>query len=119
MHLLKKYNQMKHYLARLSGLAVLAVVSQTAFAEAPDWRASYATSTYDRAATMQVDDLYPAGIDRHDLDDHTEILGWHLGRKVYFGRQDGMDSGLTVVWQQTERQQVSLSKDGLRLTRRF
>jgi len=36
----------------------------------------------------------------------------------YFGRQDGLDSGLTLVWQ-SQRRQFSLSKDGLRLTQRF
>ena len=61
---------------------------------------------------------YALGIHRHDLDDHTELLGWQLGDSLYFGRQDGIDSGLTLVWQQ-KANQFSLSKEGLRLTRRF
>ncbi|NOX50712.1 MAG: hypothetical protein GXP16_09275 [Gammaproteobacteria bacterium] len=61
---------------------------------------------------------YALGIHRFDLDNHTEILGWQIGDSWYFGRQDGLDSGLTLVWHKQENQ-VSISKDGLRLTRRF
>ena len=61
---------------------------------------------------------YALGINRFDLDAHTEILGWQLNHQWYLGRQDGLDSGLTLVWQQNANQ-VSLSKDGVRLTRRF
>jgi hypothetical protein len=67
---------------------------------------------------LEVSKKYALGINRFDLDSQTEILGWRLNDAWYFGRQDGMDSGLTLVWQQ-ETNQVSLSKDGLRLTRRF
>ncbi len=62
---------------------------------------------------------YALGINRFDVDSHTEILGWQLSGSVYFGRQDGEDSGLTLVWQRNARDQLSLSKEGLRLTRRF
>ena len=61
---------------------------------------------------------YVLGINRFDLDGHTEILGWQLSDRFYLGRQDGLDSGLTLVWQQAANQ-VSISKDGVRLTRRF
>ena len=61
---------------------------------------------------------YALGINRFDLDAHTEIIGWRISDAVYFGRQDGLDSGLTLVWQQ-QANQLSLSKDGVRLTRRF
>lgn len=61
---------------------------------------------------------YALGIGRFDLDAHTEIIGWRLNNAWYFGRQDGMDSGLTLVWQQNLKQ-ISLSKDGVRLTQRF
>jgi len=75
-----------------------------------------------RAATalnaIEVSKDYALGINRFNLDGHTEILGWRLNHAWYFGRQDGLDSGLTLVWQQ-DVNQVSLSKDGLRLTRRF
>lgn len=67
---------------------------------------------------VSVDTGYVLGLDRFDLDDHTEILGWQLNDSWYFGRQDGEDSGLTLVWQANVNQ-VSLSKDGVRLTRRF
>ncbi len=68
--------------------------------------------------SLPVDTTYALGVDRYDVDAHTEIIGWQLRDNWFFGRQDGLDSGLTLVWQQ-EESQVSLSKDGLRLTRRF
>ena len=68
--------------------------------------------------SLDVGKNYALGINRYNVDAHTEILGWQIDDNWYFGRQDGLDSGLTLVWQQ-EASQVSLSKDGLRLTRRF
>ncbi len=69
-------------------------------------------------ARLEVEEDYALGINRFQVDGHTEIIGWRLSQAVYFGRQDGLDSGLTLVWQQ-ESNQLSLSKDGLRITRRF
>lgn len=69
-------------------------------------------------ASLELESDYVLGINRFNLDAHTEIIGWQLSKSLYFGRQDGMDSGLTLVWQKSDNQ-VSLSKDGLRLTRRF
>lgn len=99
--------------------ALLLLAATLSHAETPNWQTHYANAASERAAYLEVDDTYALGVDRHDLDEHTEILGWQLGQRWYFGRQDGIDSGLTFVWQQNERQQVSVSKDGLRLTRRF
>lgn len=61
---------------------------------------------------------YALGVVRYQLDHDTRLMGWQLSDRWYFGRQKGLDSGLTLVWQQSANQ-VSLSKDGLRLTRRF
>ena len=69
-------------------------------------------------SNVQMGKDYALGIGRFDLDTHTEILGWQISDSWYFGRQDGLDSGLTLVWQSSANQ-VSFSKDGLRLTRRF
>ena len=109
-------------LSRKSMTAVLAgcvgiLGSVSAQAEVTDWR-EYLRSDAAHQQVAAVDRQYPAGINRFDLDSHTEILGWRISETFYFGRQDGMDSGLTLVWQQRANQ-VSLSKDGLRLTRRF
>ena len=71
-----------------------------------------------KSKSVKISKDYVLGINRFDIDSHTEILGWRLSNSVYFGRQDGLDSGLTLVWQ-AQANQVSLSKDGLRLTRRF
>jgi hypothetical protein len=61
---------------------------------------------------------YALGVVRYQLDHDTRLMGWQLSDRWYFGRQKGLDSGLTLVWQRSANQ-VSLSKDGLRLTRRF
>ena len=78
----------------------------------------YSVKSENNMRPVKIGKTYVMGINRFDLDGHTEILGWQLSNSVYFGRQDGLDSGLTLVWQQ-KANQVSLSKDGLRLTRRF
>jgi hypothetical protein len=71
-----------------------------------------------RLVTMELGKSYAVGIHRFKLDHRTEVLGWRLSEKWYFGRQRGDDSGLTLVWQQ-QRNQVSLSRDGVRVTHRF
>jgi hypothetical protein len=60
----------------------------------------------------------PLGIEHYRLDHKTKMTGWKLSPRWYLGRQKGADSGLTLVWQRT-KDQVSVSKDGLRFTRRF
>ena len=73
------------------------------------------------AKSLQAVDVaksYALGVGRFDLDHRTEIIGWQLANSWYLGRQDGLDSGLTLVWQQSTNQ-VSVSKEGVRLTRRF
>ena len=83
-----------------------------AYRAASEWQASPASMTLD------VGKDYALGLTKYRLDHETEVLGWQVSDSVYFGRQRGEDSGLTLVWQQ-ENNQVSLSKDGIRLTRRF
>lgn len=101
------------------GVLVMCLLAGTAHAEPEDWRAAYAeTSAQLNMRQIALDENYVLGINRFDLDSHTEILGWQLSNSMYFGRQSGEDSGLTFVWQKSSNQ-VSLSKDGLRLTRRF
>ncbi|MEM7080723.1 MAG: hypothetical protein AAF513_19050 [Pseudomonadota bacterium] len=81
-------------------------------------RGVLALSTSERTFRQVEVRSYALGLERYQLDSHTEMLGWQLSDSVYLGRQDGLDSGLTLVWQK-QANQVSLSKDGLRLTRRF
>ncbi len=80
--------------------------------QAPQLRLSQITAAY------RLPDIYALGVQDHDLDDFTEIIGWRINERWYFGRQDGEDSGLTLVWQ-AEQDQMSLSKEGIRFTRRF
>ena len=74
--------------------------------------------THESLADVDVTKSYALGINRFDLDHQTEIMGWKVANRWYLGRQDGLDSGLTLVWHQATNQ-VSFSKDGVRLTRRF
>ncbi len=67
---------------------------------------------------VEITKSYAMGVHRFNLDTHTELIGWRISNAWYFGRQDGLDSGLTLVWQKSENQ-LSLSKDGVRITRRF
>ena len=80
--------------------------------QAPQLRPSEITAAY------RLPDVYALGVQDHDLDAFTEIIGWRINERWYFGRQDGEDSGLTLVWQD-EHDQMSLSKEGIRFTRRF
>lgn len=84
------------------------------------WQSPYAARAASAAgmADLEIKKRYALGIGRFDLDAHTEIIGWRLHEAWYLGRQDGLDSGLTLVWQSAANQ-LSLSKDGLRLTHRF
>lgn len=57
-------------------------------------------------------------ITHYKLDHKTKLTGWRVGKEWYFGRQKGEDSGLTLVWQ-GKQDQLSFSREGIRLTRRF
>ena len=99
---------------------VVCGAAQTANVQASEGAAGSSAVVGMRAelAGMDVATNYALGVARFDVDSHTEITGWRLSPEWYFGHQDGLDSGLTLVWQ-SKRNQLSLSKDGLRLTRRF
>ena len=116
----------RHSLKKV-GLAVLLVGSLAAVslpassARADDSATTIAgtqVSTLSSLSQVEIAKRYALGLNRFDLDVETKLLGWRLSNSWYFGRQDGLDSGLTFVYQQEENQ-VSVSKDGLRLTRRF
>ena len=114
---------MKFARKQLVGLIFTSIIAgcTAGIAHADDgWENPY-YADYDQTnslAQVEMGTDYALGIGRFDLDSHTEILGWQISNSWYFGRQDGLDSGLTLVWQRSANQ-VSLSKDGLRLTRRF
>jgi|TARA_B100000315_G_scaffold118928_1_gene108976 hypothetical protein len=69
-------------------------------------------------STLQMEEEYRLGVEKYRLDHETRVTGWQVSENWFFGHQKGEDSGLTLVWQQ-DREQVSLSKDGVRFTRRF
>ena len=62
---------------------------------------------------------YALGVNRYALNHATRLIGWQVGESLYFGRAKGEDSGIALVWQRRWNQQVSLSNDGIRLTRHF
>lgn len=70
------------------------------------------------ASDIKLDLSHPYGVTQYRLDHATEVTGWRVAKGWYFGRQRGSDSGLTLVWQ-SKQNQLSLSKHGIRLTRRF
>ncbi len=102
------------------GIGILAIFMTASVQadEAVDLRYLPAAQVADTLSSVEVRKAYALGVGRFDIDHHTEIIGWRISDTWYFGRQDGLDSGLTLVWQQEENQ-VSVSKDGVRLTRRF
>ncbi len=62
---------------------------------------------------------YPMGITKYELDHATQVTGWQVADRWYFGRARGDDSGLALIWQPKASQQMSLSSDGVRFTHRF
>ena len=70
------------------------------------------------ASDIKLDLSHPNGVTQDRLDHATKVTGWRVAKDWYFGRQRGSDSGLTLVWQ-SKQNQLSLSKNGIRLTRRF
>jgi len=62
--------------------------------------------------------VYRWGISERVTDDFTTVTGWHLGDSWHFGYQDGEDSGLSLLWQK-KQDQMSISSEGIRFTRRF
>ena len=63
--------------------------------------------------------LSAANIGRHQVDQGTRMTGWKFGDDMYFGRSKGDLSGVALIWQRSQTDQVSLSGSGLRLTRRI
>ena len=112
-------NKITRNVGKAAVALLIGLMPSLALAEVPDWHTYYQATSVSQGQTLNIDEDYALGVDRFDLDEHTEVIGWQLSQRWYFGRQDGLDSGLTFVWQQNARQQVSVSKEGLRLTRRF
>lgn len=95
-----------------SGLLATALLTANVPAVAGEQR-------YDNAPASETLNLeYASGITRHRLDNHTKVHGWKLSDAWYFGRQRGDEGGLALVWQ-GNRDQVSITTQGVRLTRRF
>lgn len=99
--------------------SLLLTLSSAALAEPPHshWNAHNGeTQGESRAHEFDIDGA--AGVSRHNLDGFTRVTGWRLGNSWYFGKQKGGVGGLALVWQ-GNRDQMSLSTKGFRLTRRF
>jgi hypothetical protein len=69
--------------------------------------------------TLQMRKVRLLGINYHQLDDHTRLLGWQLKDGWFFGRSRAESSEVALVWKKNSHDQLSLSKDGLRFLRRF
>lgn len=68
---------------------------------------------------VKIRSSYALGVNRYSLNHASRLIGWQVGESLYFGRAKGGDSGIALVWQRRWNQQVSLSNDGIRLTRHF
>jgi hypothetical protein len=68
--------------------------------------------------SLRLEETFGFDISQYQLDDYTEVTGWRLSDRWYFGRQKGADSGLAFVWQD-KADQMSISTNGIRFTRRF
>ena len=60
-----------------------------------------------------------SAIRRYQLDSGTRVTGWQLRDDVFFGRSKGDLSGVALIWQRSQTDQLSLSGSGLKLTRRI
>ena len=63
-------------------------------------------------------ETYRWGITERRTDDFTKMTGWRVSQNWHFGYQQGEDDGISLVWQGT-RDQMSISAEGIRFTRRF
>ncbi len=68
--------------------------------------------------SLQFEETFGFDISQYQLDDYTEMTGWRLSDRWYFGRHEGADSGLGFVWQD-DADQMSISTNGIRFIRRF
>jgi hypothetical protein len=64
------------------------------------------------------DEVYLWGVAEHSADDFTRMTGWRISKSLHVGYQQGLESGLSLLWQ-GDRDQMSFSSDGIRFTRRF
>ncbi len=80
--------------------------------------ATTAFADEDGVDSLQFEETFGFDISQYQLDDYTEVTGWRLSDRWYFGRQKGVDSSLGFVWQD-EADQMSISTNGIRFTRRF
>ncbi len=63
-------------------------------------------------------EIFAWGVAEQSADDFTRMTGWRLTDSLHLGYQQGLDSGLSLLWQ-GERDQMSFSTEGIRFTRRF
>ena len=71
------------------------------------------------ATRLNLTRLAGSGLERHRLTDGRSLIGWKLSNTLYFGRAKKEGGTVAVVWEQSSNQRISLSTDGLKLTRRF
>jgi hypothetical protein len=80
--------------------------------------AANALADEEAADSLKLEETFGFDISQYQLDDYTEVTGWRLSDRWYFGRQKGVESSLAFVWQD-DADQMSISTNGIRFTRRF
>ena len=94
------------------GFVIIAALSVTTLAQADEPAITPTSKSADFVKS------YVWGVGKYRTDEHTKMTGWRLGKSWHFGYQQGEDDGISLVWQ-GEREQMSISVDGIRFTRRF
>lgn len=59
------------------------------------------------------------GFAKHRLSDGRKLVGWKLSETLYFGRAKKEGATVSLVWEKTADQRLSVSTDGIKFTRRF
>lgn len=72
---------------------------------------------FERSSDLFIES-YALGVGEYETDDFTTVTGWRFRDHWHLGYQDGEDSGISLVWQNS-RDQMSFSHNGIRFTRRF
>jgi hypothetical protein len=118
----------RNYVAQIIGLMLFMLVPAVAMAE-PGGESYQSVAgvlgsmdRYNVPKTMRRrnsnGEVYVWGVTEHSADDFTRMTGWRISNSLHVGYQQGLDSGLSLLWQ-GERDQMSVSGDGIRFTRRF
>ncbi len=100
--------------SKAHGVIVAALLSISASAHADEMLPDFTP----RSESADFVKSYALGINEYRTDDFTKMTGWRVSKSWHFGYQQGEDDGISLVWQHAQ-DQMSISANGIRFTRRF